>query len=111
MSAIRIANLIALPGALVQCPQCSAQIGTLTKPWYQEQNPGLDTIRFERGQYPKNMKAQCRGCGASYAEVDTLVRDGEARSLKMLLFVNGQWLPRPPPNVPEPPRLPIRDAV
>ena len=108
---MRHASLIALPGTIITCPGCQARIGTLRKALYQQWTFGLDAIRFERGQERTDC-AQCRVCGASYAEVDVQrnVQSGKV-TRTMLIHTDYGWLPRPPPGGAEPPRPPMRPAA
>lgn len=104
------ADTIAMEGAVITCPECNARIGTLIRTLYQGFTFGLDAIRFERGQEPLNGAATCRVCWASYAEQDVLIRDGKQRAT-MLVHTDHGWLPKPPPNIPAPPRPPIKPAA
>ncbi|MGH6738125.1 MAG: hypothetical protein ACREDY_03655 [Bradyrhizobium sp.] len=103
-------DTIAMEGAVVTCPHCHARIGVLRKTLYQGLTFGLDAIRFERGQEPLNDQAACRVCRASYAEIDTHVVDGRSKQT-MLVHTDHGWLPRAPPNAPEPPRPPLKPAA
>lgn len=104
------ADTLAIEGTQILCPECKARIGVLRKTLYQGWTFGLDAIRFEHGQEPKNGQAQCRQCRASYAEWDLHLKDGK-RTRTMLVHTDRGWLPKPPPNAPAPPRTPIKPAA
>ena len=99
---------IAIEGTVITCPTCHAHIGKLIKTLYAGYAPGLDLIRFEPGQTPRENAAACRKCGSTYMEGDVHVVDNR-RQCDVLLHTGFGWLPRPPANVPPPPRKPIVD--
>lgn len=104
------ATAIAIEGAVLICPECKARIGVLRNSLYQGWTFGLDAISFVEGQQPANNQAQCRCCGASYAEWDRRFKNGkEVRT--MLVHTDRGWLPKPPPNAPAPPRAPLKPAA
>lgn len=104
---LEIAALIALPGTHVTCPECHAQVATLVKAWRQGFNPGLNTLRFEPGMFPKHGSAHCPKCGGSYAETDTAKHPDGTTSMQMLLHTDYGWLPKPPPDAPPPKKRPV----
>jgi hypothetical protein len=99
-------TVLAIEGAVITCPECRTVIGTLVKTIYQAWRLGLDAIRFEPGQFPAGHKAACRQCGTTYAEID-LRLSGTKRVETMYLHTSHGWLPKAPPGVTAPKRVPI----
>lgn len=100
------ADLIALPGAVLTCPQCHARVGSLTMPLYQLHTFPANAIKFEPGQEPAHGQAGCRRCGASYAEVN-YTKSGQT----MVIHTEFGWLPKAPGDAPAPKRAPIRSEA
>lgn len=103
MSDVAAAELVALPGTTLICPNCGETVGVLTKPLYQGYSFGLDAIRFAPRMAPDRDKpeAACRACSTAYAIHDVhLVGEGFERkqTVTLLIHTDRGWLPRRPPD-------------